>query len=53
MYRLLYLGLFVDLDLEAIKFGYFFVVESSCLGGCVVGKQEQGHMQEEGLFEGA
>ena len=49
MYRLLYLvGLFVDLDLDVVKFvtvGFFFVVESSRLGGCVGVKQEQGHMQ--------
>ena len=49
MYLLLYLGLFVALDLdvfEVVTVGYFFVVLSSCLGGCVVEKQAQGHMQE-------
>ena len=54
-YRLLYLGLFVDLDLDnndVVAVGYFVVVVSSCLGGCVVEKQVQGHMQD-GFVEGA
>ena len=48
-YLLLYLGLFVALDLdpfEVVTVGYFFVVVFSCLGGCVVEEQAQGHMQE-------
>ena len=55
MYLLLYLGLFVALDLDAfgvVTVGYFFVVVSSRLGGCVVEKQAQGHVQEV-LGEGA